>query len=303
MNTTFKRCRKKILWLSLFFILTALAVKCIFLFAFTGCGPLSVCTADTTVANTSSATLYYPCTIKAPLPATTLTSGYGAYHHVLWWLARNIASNGFVVLGMTPLDRYGMNSEWRDVHLSGIDKLKSLNSESGLLKGKIAIDKLQVCGHSKGGGGALMAADILGSELKSTIAMCPWREEFNSLSGIRAPTLIQSGKRDIYARHEMTLSEFNLLPKGIGKAYFEYTSASHFSWGVIGSGRLHPILSADIVAWMKYYLEGDISQQINLASVAGKSMNLWEHDISDCTVFTGTTQPEPDSNSSNATNR
>lgn len=213
------------------------------------------------------------------MPATTLTGGYGAYHHALGWLSRQIASNGFIVLGMTPLDRYGMNGVWRDAHLAGIEKLKHLNAGFDLLAGKIALDKLQVCGHSKGGGGALWAADALGSQLKSAIVMCPWQEGFSSLSGIRTSTLIQTGGSDAYAPPEMTLREYSLLPKGISKAFFEYTSAGHFSWGFLSSGRLHPILGADIVAWMKYYLKGDVFQRVKLSSDAGKSSNLWE----DCT--------------------
>jgi predicted alpha/beta-hydrolase family hydrolase len=220
--------------------------------------------------------LYYPCAIHEPIPATTLTSGRGASYLALNWLAMQIASNGFIVLGMTPLDRFGNDSGWRDIHLSGIAKLKRLNSESDLLKDKIAIDKLQVCGHSKGGGGALWAADILGAELKSTIAMCPWQEEFTSLSGIRTPTFIQAGDYDIFATREMTFGEYNMLPTNISRAYFEYTSAHHFSWGVLNLGRRHPALGSDIVAWMNYYLKDDMSQHLKLSGTDNKSIRLWE---------------------------
>lgn len=277
MNAKRFKYLKKTLWGVLLCVFLVLGVKVACYFVFRDNGPFPVCTAKAAVSSTKAATLYYPCTITEPIPATTLTSGYGARHYALGWLARQIASNGFIVLGMTPLDRLGRNKAWRDAHLAGIDKLKRLNSDSDLLRGKIAIDKLQVCGHSKGGGGALWAADILGSELKSIIAMCPWQEGFTSLSGIQTPTLIQGGVDDVYVTHEMTSDEYSMLPEGISKAYFEYTSATHFSWGfILSTGRLHPLLGSDIVAWMKYYLKGDRSQHSRLSSATGKSSHIWE---------------------------
>lgn len=243
----------------------------------------SACSSDINVSYTTAATLYYPCSIAEPIPATTMMSGNAAPHRVLEWLARRIVVNDFVVLGMTPLDKFGLDSGWRDSHLSGIAKLKRLNSgadllkgKSDLMKGKIDIHNLQVCGHSKGGGGALWAADMLGNELKSVIAMCPWQEEFTDLSGIRTPTLIQSGGSDIYATHDMTFGEYSMIPTGISKAYFEYLSAHHFSWGRIGKESHHPTLGSDVVAWMKYYLKGDMSQYPKLSSAAGKSSHHWE---------------------------
>lgn len=268
---------KKTLWGFFLCISLVLGVKVACFFIFRDNGPLPVCVAKTAVSIAKSATLYYPCTITEPIPATTLMSGYRSRHHALAWLARQIASNGFIVLGMTPIDLRGTDNAWRDVHLAGIDKLKRLNSDSDLLRGKIAVDKLQVCGHSKGGGGALLAADILGTKLKSIIAMCPWQEGFTSLGGIRTPTLIQSGRKDIYATHEMTSGEYSMLPEGISKAYFEYTSATHFSWGfLLSTGHLHPLLGSDILAWMNYYLKGDRSQQSKLSSATGKSNHVWE---------------------------
>lgn len=291
MNTKYKRSKKKVLWWSLLCIFLGLTVGGVLTNAFSdNDSPLestseteSACSSDTVVSNTSSATLYYPCVISEPLPATTLMSGNAATHQVLEWLASQMVVNGFVVLGMTPLNKFGLDSGWRNAHLSGIAKLKSLNSGSDLLKGKadllkgkIDIDKLQLCGHSKGGGGALWAADMLGSEVKSVIAMCPWQEEFFNLSGIRAATLIQSGGSDIYATHEMTFGEYNMITKGISKAYFEYPDAHHFSWGILGSDSHHPAIGSDVVAWMKYYLKGDKSQRSKLSNSIGKSTHFWE---------------------------
>lgn len=299
-SAMYKRNRKKnLLWVPLCILLT-LVVDSICSSVFSDDAPSSVsttiesaCSSVAVVSNTASATLYYPCSIPEPIPATTLMSGNAAPHNVLEWLATQIVVNGFVVLGMTPLDKFGLDSGWRDAHLSGIAKLKDLNSgsdllkgKSDLLKGKIDIDKLQVCGHSKGGGGALWAADMLGSELKSVVAMCPWQEEYSNLSGIRAPTFIQSGGSDIYATHEMTFGEYNMIPTGISKAYFEYPDAHHFSWGKIGANDYHPAIGSDVVAWMRYYLKDDKSQHSKLSNSVGKSSHFWEdHKTSSASDF------------------
>lgn len=258
--------------------LLALSLCCIFILMFQfGCNDNpSVCDDDITVSKTSAATLYYPCAISEPLPATTLTSGNAAPHSVLEWLAEEMVSNGFVVLAMTPTDVFGKTEGWRDAHLAGIAELEKLNSSEGPLKNKIDIDRLQVCGHSKGGGGALMASSILGSKLKATVVMAPWHEDIKSLDGIKSPTLIQTGGKDIYVTREMAMGEYNMLPANISKAYFECESANHFSWGVLNLGLLHDALGSDVLAWMKYYLKNDTTQRTKLLESDGKTLNIWE---------------------------
>ncbi|MDA8140203.1 MAG: hypothetical protein M0036_16270 [Desulfobacteraceae bacterium] len=212
----------------------------------------SVCTSSTSVSGASAAVLYYPCNISSAVPATTMTSGFMGTYREVEWLARDVAGNGYVVLAMTPLNPYGMVSGWRTAHVNGISKLKSLNT-SGTLKGKINTSALQTCGHSKGGGGALWASSTLGAQLKTTIGMAPWQEEFLTLSGIRAATLIQAGGLDTLATALMTMNEFNLLPIGIVKAYRVFPTADHMSWASIGTN--HAAISADVVSWMNRYLK------------------------------------------------
>ena len=212
----------------------------------------SVCTSSTSVSGASAAVLYYPCSGSGPFPATTMTSGYMGTYSDVAWLSQDVASNGYVVLAMTPTNQYGMVSGWRTAHVNGIAKLKSLNA-SGTLRGKINTSALQTCGHSKGGGGALWASSSLGSQLKSTIGMAPWQEEFTSLSGVRAATLIQAGGLDTLATGVMTMNEYNLLPLTIVKDYRLFPSADHLSWASTGTN--HTAISADVVSWMNRYLK------------------------------------------------
>lgn len=219
-----------------------------------GCdgGGTGVCTTSTTVSGASAAVLYYPCSGSGPFPASTVTSGFMGTYRDVEWLARDMAGNGYVALAMTPSNPYGMVSGWRTAHINGISRLKSLNT-SGTLRGKINTGALQVCGHSKGGGGALWAADALGSQLKSAIGMAPWQEQFYSLSGVRAATLIQAGGLDTLATALMTRNEYNLLPFSIRKAYHTFPLANHMSWAAIGTMH-HSYLGADVVSWMDSYL-------------------------------------------------
>ncbi len=258
--------------------LLGLSICCILILIFQfGCNNnSSVCDSDITVSNTKDATLYYPCAISGPMPATTLTSGHAAPHKVLKWMAEEMVSNGFIVLAMTPPDVFGKNEGWRDAHLAGIAELEKLNSSDGPLKDKIDINRLQVCGHSKGGGGALLASNILGAKLKSTIVMAPWHQDVKSLDGIKSATLFQTGEKDVYVTRKMAMGEFEMLPPDINKGYFEYKSANHFSWGVLNLGTLHDTLGSDVLAWMKYYLKNDATQRSKLLDSDKKTENIWE---------------------------
>jgi hypothetical protein len=241
-----------------------------------GCdGGSNVCSESISVSNTSGARLYYPCNINSSRGATTLTSGYTGTYSQVSWLAEDMVNNGgYIVLAMTPSNIYGMVSGWRDAHKSGIARLQGLNSTHRTLAGRINQSKLQTCGHSKGGGGALWASAELGSTLRTTIGMAPWQEQFTSLTlrSIRAATLIQAGASDTLATGSMTLGEYNALP-AISKAYIRYRYVDHMDWA--SSGSYHSRLGGDINAWMKYYLDGETSYATTIANTSGTTMHMW----------------------------
>jgi predicted alpha/beta-hydrolase family hydrolase len=240
-----------------------------------GCDYSNVCTSSTTVSYTSDAKLYYPCNISTALPATTMTSGYMGTLSQVDWLSKAVANDGFVVLAFTPSNIYGYVSGWRDAHKAAISKLKSINTSTGTLKGKINTAKLQTCGHSKGGGGSLWASSQLGTGLAATIGMAPWKEQFTNttLAAIKAPTLIQAGTLDSLATRSMTYGEYYALSTSIKRAYFEYSGTDHMSWASGGSNQTQ--LGTDVVAWMRYYLKGDTAAASQLAIGSGKVTNLW----------------------------
>ncbi len=224
-----------------------------------GCEP--VCSDPEIVVGTMSAKVFYPCTITKPLPGTTVMSGFMGTKESVAWLARDLAAAGYVALSLTPTNPLGMVSGWRDDHIAGIRKLKELNTGVGRLRGKVDTSKLSVCGHSKGGGGALWAADRLGSDLQAAVGMAPYQEQFFSLNGARAATLVQAGAIDTLANGLMTRNEFGDLPSTISKAYFTYP-VGHMAWAMS-----NPMLSRDIIAWYDYYLKCDDSARMTLSGL------------------------------------
>ncbi len=237
--------------------LTLLITLSLFVIAAFGC---DVCSDPAVVVGTMSAEVFYPCDISTsnPLPGTTVMSGFMGTKESVAWLARDLAAEGYVALSLTPTNTLGMVSGWRDDHKAGIRKLQELNS-SGNLRGKIDTSKLSVCGHSKGGGGALWAADQLGSQIQTAVGMAPYQEQFLSLSGVRAATLVQAGSLDTLANGLMTLNEYNLLPLSVSKGYFSYP-VGHMAWA-----SSNPTLSRDIIAWYDYYLKCDDSARSTLS--------------------------------------
>ncbi len=110
---------------------------------------------NTSVSGASAAKLYYPSNLSGSVAATTMSAGYTQNLNNVEWLSKRLAAQGYVVLGMTPSNNWGMVSGWINMHKNGIGKLQQLNSSHAALRGKINTSKLQISGHSKGGGGSI----------------------------------------------------------------------------------------------------------------------------------------------------
>ncbi len=243
----------------------------------TGIG--GVVTERVTVSGASAAKLYYPSNLSHPVGATTMSSGYTQTLNNIEWLSKRVAGEGYVVLGMTPTNIMGLVGGWTNMHKNGIRKLQQLNSSHNKLRGMIDTSKLQISGHSKGGGGSLAAGADLRGEVASVVAHAPYcGGEYSqaSLRNMQADTFIQAGGSDTLATNMMTRGEFDSLPNSISRLYKEYTGFGHLAW-TTGAGLNHQNTIGDnTVAWMKYYLDGDTSRQNVLSSRAGTSRYDWK---------------------------
>jgi len=213
--------------------------------------------------------LYYPCDLansNRKVAATTVTGGFWEKLEDMEWLSDSIAESGYVVLAFTVENNTGLIFGWKKSHLGAINRLKEINADpQSVLYGKIDESKLQTCGHSKGGGSSLWAASILGDGLKTAIGMAPWQEPgvpYN-LKNIKAATLVQAAEKDSMAVPSMTRVEYAGLPNSIPKAYFEFNGLGHAAW-FQAFPKVAEQLSSNVVAWMKYYLDGDTSYESQL---------------------------------------
>jgi len=244
-----------------------------------------VCTENLSVSSTSEAKLYYPCNLSKPTAASTLTSGTAGTCRSVEWLAQDMTTAGYVVLSFTPVNNNGLVPQWTNGHLAALQKLKQLNNTHSVLKGKIRTDALQLAGHSKGGGGALDAAINNSTDIASIIAMAPYTKLFGTgtaeypvrqLSRVNADVLIQSGgSSDRNSPPRITREQYDALPNSISKAYHRFPSYGHMTWATIGDANAHVRLSKEIIAWMRYYLDGDLSQASIIEDPSQKDVNLW----------------------------
>jgi hypothetical protein len=228
------------------------------------------------ISGTIDTQLYYPTTINGTTGATTMSAGYTQALGNVEWLSRKLAETGYVVLAFTPTNNLGYVDGWRDAHKNCIAKLKDINNNHSKLKGKINTAKLQTCGHSKGGGGSLWASSDLTTQLKTTIGMAPYEEGFfdSTLGTITAATFVQAGGSDTLATNSMTRGEYGGLSTRVSRMYVEYTGYDHLAWDS-ATGDKASRISGDIIAWMKYYMDGQTSYASTLSNTSGTAQHEW----------------------------
>jgi hypothetical protein len=229
-----------------------------------------------TISGATNAQLYYPTSIISATAATSMSAGYTQTLQNVEWLSKKLAETGYVVLAFTPDNTLGYVAQWRDLHKASIQKLKEINSNHSVLRGKINTAKLQTCGHSKGGGGSLWASSQLTSQLKTTIGMAPYQEGFSdsTLGSITAATFVQAGGGDTLATNSMTRGEYGGLSTSISRMYVEYTGYDHLAWDS-ATGNTASRISGDIIAWMKYYMDGQTSYSSTLSNTSGTARHEW----------------------------
>ena len=228
-------------------------------------GGQSVCNYSLGLSSLSyqSARVSYPCNLSGTAPATTLTGGYTNTKEDMYWLADHLTSHGYIVITMTPNNNLGLPPGWATAHKGGIDKLKSENTRLGsAIRGKVDTSKLGIMGFSMGGGGTLLAAGDLGSQIKTAVPLAPWLGvSIPSYRNIKAKTLVISGASDTVAFPGTIAGYYNNLP-AITKGLAEVRGASHLDWfGVTASSSQQTRFKTLTTAWLKTYLTGDTSYQ------------------------------------------
>jgi Dienelactone hydrolase family len=232
-------------------------------------------TANLTRSQYAGARMFYPCAkgsaSNAPIAsgvfaASTLSPGFTNSSSAIFWLGEHLASHGFIVLAMAPDNTWGNNPEWRDAHVDAYNELIEENGRTGSpILGRVDVNKIQIMGYSKGGGGALMAAQQLTSQgkvLGAVQALAPYYDSWSNVNAITAPVAIHGGSSDTVAptgSHAVPM--FNGLAATTKRVIAVYSGLQHLPW-TSSSGTYHPRIKQYITSWMKVYLDGDASYQV-----------------------------------------
>ncbi|ALO45417.1 hypothetical protein PS2015_740 [Pseudohongiella spirulinae] len=205
------------------------------------------------------ATIYYPLNVDRPVGGIAISPGFTQLQrHNNWWGAR-LASHGYAVLVLDTNDLRDRPEQRAEALFAGIRTLRQENArgESPLYQ-QLDNDRMAVMGHSMGGGGALLAAQKYGDQLKAAIPYTPWQPDAD-FSGITIPTLIFGGEDDRIAPvADHARIHFDSLPDTTEKVYLEVAGGDHFIANN-QSGHLHGMLGKYALAWLKLHLDGDES--------------------------------------------
>lgn len=206
------------------------------------------------------------------IAATTLVSGGTKTYADYTDLAAHLASHGYIVFAMTPANENLLsNASWTSAQKSGIAQLKIENTRSATssnpnpIKGKIDTARLQILGHSLGGGGTLLAANSLGSGIKTAQALMPAIMSISySLSSIKAKTNVVAGTSDSTASPSNVVRLYNKLPDAIDRTYMNFNGVDHWSFINEGSQPNKGRIFKYITVFMKYHLDGNSAYETYL---------------------------------------
>jgi hypothetical protein len=239
-------------------------------------GPYASCyyTSNISRSQYAGARVFYPCPAgsgsSSPIAsgvfaASTLSPGYTNGASDIFWLGQHLSTHGFIVLAMAPGNTLGNNPAWRDAHVAAYEELIEENGRAGgPIAGHVNVTKIQIMGYSKGGGGALMAAQQLSSQGKVIGAvqpLAPYYDSWSNVNLITAPVAIHGGSSDIVAStgsHAVPM--FNGLPSSTKRLLAIYSGLSHLPW-VSSSGTHHPRIKQYVTSWMKVYLDANSGYQ------------------------------------------
>jgi predicted dienelactone hydrolase len=199
--------------------------------------------------------VYYPTNATPPFAAMALSPGLTAQNtdYEVW--GRVLASHGFVALLIQPTS----TGDWNDARAVDLEAalgvIKNLNN-SGPLANKIDTAHIGFMGHSMGGGGTLIAANKLGSQIQAAIPTQPYAPNVR-FPNVTCPVLIIGAERDtVAAVSSNAFAHYNSIPATTKKIYLEGAGKDHY----FSTDRFEndfEINARYAVAFLKFYLEGD----------------------------------------------
>ena len=172
----------------------------------------------------------------------------------MYWLARHLASHGFVVLVYTPTNIFGPQKVWKIGHETAFEQLKNLNDdEDSPIYGIVDTSKIGVIGYSMGGGGAAMMVSQR-KDVSALVMLAPWLD-FKLDSRSNAPSLVITGSKDTVASgfsHGYKI--FNSIPRSTDKVYLRFKDLDHSGFAHEGGFSEHYRLGTFVTSFLLHYL-------------------------------------------------
>lgn len=176
-----------------------------------------------------------------------MSPGFTATRSSIAWLARRVASHGFVVIAINTNSIFDQPSSRATQLLSALDYL----TRSSSVRSLVDPNRLAVMGHSMGGGGSLEAT-ARRTSLKASVPLTPWHTD-KTWPEVRTPTMIIGANGDTIAP-VVTHSEpfYQSIPTTTEKAYLELRGATHFA-----PNTTNTTIGRYSVAWLKRWVDLD----------------------------------------------
>ncbi len=215
-------------------------------------GPYSVASQNVSAYSVSGfggGVVYYPTGAgSTTFGVVAMMPGFLATASKWSWLAPRVASEGFVVIAITPsgiFDSDAQRAMELRTALTWVVSSSAARSESDP-------NRLAVMGHSMGGGASLRAAAAMPS-LKAAIPISPWDQATES-SGITVPTEILVAQDDTSAPPDkMAIPYYDAIPPGTPKGLVIFAGGDHNS----------PLAANDsataeyTISWLKRFVDND----------------------------------------------
>jgi alpha-beta hydrolase superfamily lysophospholipase len=231
-------------------------------------GPYSVSsTAVSSLATPGfgAADIYYPTTTaEGTWGGVAIAPGFTATRSSMAWLARRVASHGFVVININTNSTYDQPASRGDQLLAALDYLTNTSSA----RTRVDRNRLAVMGHSMGGGGTLEAAKDRPS-LDAVVPLTAWNTD-KTWPEIQSPTLVIGAENDSVASvSSHSIPFYNSIPSTTEKAYIELNGASHFA-----PNSTNTTIGKYSVAWLKRFVDQDLRYEQFLCPIPSISTSI-----------------------------
>jgi pimeloyl-ACP methyl ester carboxylesterase len=182
---------------------------------------------------------------------------------------RLLASNGFVVMLIDPVNYSAGPPERATALLQALSTLVSENTRSGSpLFNSLDTQNMAVMGHSYGGGGALIAASGGAgdnSRIKAALGLSPVTP--SSLDTDKIPTGIICAQKDPYSSDQQYKSDYSSIPSTTSKFIAQFLFNTQLDTGhsialnPLGSHTTDPYVARYGLSFFEVYLMHDLRYQ------------------------------------------